>query len=179
MLLELSVGIWSSFFVSYYFGEELTLTFIFFGMIFAKLMDVDFLIYLFKNNRKIDQFAHEHRDILHYPIFYSLGGYAVFVYILQPNLALLWLFASLGHFVCDTFFGGWGIKWLVPFCNWYFCLASYSPQKIIKTKEGQRQIAKEYGDPNWIKNNSKLSFSLLRDLIIFLISSIFAFFAIS
>jgi len=178
MLLELSIGIWSAVFISYYFGEELTVSFVLLGVLFAKLMDVDFIIYLFKNNWKVDQFAHEHRDIFHYPILYSFGGCIVFVYFSYSALAALWLLASLGHFVCDTFFGGWGIRWLSPFCNWYFCFANYSPKKIIKTKNEQRRIAEKYGDSNWLKNNSKLSFTLFRDLTIFLLSAVFALFVL-
>jgi hypothetical protein len=121
----------------------------FFGIFCSLSPDVDFIIYLSRNRFKVDQFAHEHRDLFHKPIFFIIIGIAL--YFFSSEIGLIWMIGSLYHFLHDTFEGGWGIMWLYPFSKKYYTLVSYSPKKIISTKEEQRSLALKYGNPHWFR----------------------------
>jgi len=116
-----------------------------FGMIASISPDVDFLVYWIRK-KKIDQFAHEHRDLLHYPLWFPTIGGLLFWYIFGWVFGIVWFLVTMGHFIHDTGEGGYGIRWLYPFNKKYFLLKSI-------TKEEQRKLAEEYGNPDWFKQS--------------------------
>lgn len=123
-----------------------------FGVFSALTPDIDFIVYMIKNKWHVDQYAHEHRDLLHKPLLFSLIiGLVVFAFG-NAAYAWVWIAGTLWHCAHDTFEGGWGIQWLYPFYKGYFTLVSYSPKKYIRTKEEQRALAAQYGNPQWLKN---------------------------
>ncbi len=153
--------------VQYLLGFDISLYFVFFGCLVAISPDLDFLLY-YKMHKKVDHFAHKHRDILHYPLPYGFIGFAVFSFF-DFKLGIIWLLGTLAHFIHDTLESGWGIKWFYPFWNKYINLKLDGPRvKIIMTKEEQDKIAAEYGNSEWLQGSiSKKRF--LIEVIIFLI----------
>lgn len=122
-----------------------------FGVLSALAPDIDFILYLAKHRWKTDQFIHEHRDLLHKPLFVSVGGGAL-IALVNPWYGMVWLLGTLAHFIHDTFDGGWGILWLYPFSRGYFTLAAYSPKRYFQNREEQHEIASTHGNPSWLKD---------------------------
>lgn len=167
MILDISVGLLLGVIVNF-FTVNNSLALIIFGGVFAIIADIDFIIYLSKNNWKVDEFAHEHRDLLHNPIIFSfLGGVILFVF-LGWSWGLLWVLATSYHFLHDTIESGWGIRWLYPFSKKYFTLAPYSPKSVIEDKKEQRHIAAKYGNPNWLKEETRIKPRLILEIFLLL-----------
>lgn len=149
MYLDIFVGLCIGLLGSFISGE-VNIPLVVFGVFAALAPDIDFIIYLMRHQWKIDQYSHEHRDILHKPLLFSVligivlfvGGYSLY--------ALLWMLGTTWHFMHDTYDGGWGIAWLYPLKKGYYTRASYSPQTYIATKEEQRKIATQHGTARWM-----------------------------
>ena len=150
MLLDILFGLILGISMNFIIGTpDSMLPALFFGVFCSLFPDIDFIVYLLRNRFKVDQLAHEHRDLLHKPIFFIIAGIAL--YFLSPEIGSIWMIGNLYHFLHDTIEGGWGIMWLYPFSKKYYTLVSYSPKKIISTKEEQRALALKYGNPHWFK----------------------------
>lgn len=179
MFLDLSAGMLIGLCIQPIFGPELNDWLIVFGAFAAVAPDLDTVIYGLRRGWKTDQFSHNHRDILHYPVIISLlGGIAIAPAGLEP--ALIWFLATMFHFIHDTVEGGWGIKWLYPFWDKYICLKLDGPRpKIIMSKQEQRGIAAEYGDPNWLSKRVEFSAKLIAEILIFVVVSAITAIAVS
>lgn len=156
MLIDLSLGILAGIITNLVFGiSDYSVLIIVFGALAAIATDLDAIIYKFWYGRNFDQFAHEHRDIFHYPVIICGLGSIVMASI-NVALGLAWFSATLFHFIHDTLEGGWGVQWLYPFWNKYITLKQDepTPQKIM-TKEEQREIASQYGNPDWMAESWK------------------------
>ena len=104
----------------------------------------------------MDEFSHEHRDIIHNPLIYIVIG---FVALLFWSLPIAWLFATLSfwHFLHDSIpeGGGWGIRWLYPFSKKYYKFFSGPNGKFARrfviswTPTEQKRAATRFGDSNW------------------------------
>jgi hypothetical protein len=159
MFLDIGVGILLSIFISKWFNLPLTHLFVFLGIIFSLLPDADFLYHLFKRGTK-DTKDHEHRDILHYPIFFIFIG--LIIYNFSNPLGLLFIFGTLLHLLHDSIGIGWGIQWLWPISKNYFTFfyryqtphKDIFPKRLIYIHKPHEiaLLSKKYGDENWIKN---------------------------
>lgn len=178
MFLDIALGIFIAISVSWFFKTDLTIFLVLSAIIFALLPDVDALAVLIKK-KKIPELSHEHRKILHYPILFIL----VFLIILLVNkyLGIIFLSASLWHFLNDTFGLGWGVQWFWPFSDkflkgnlipWKAPNIPVLPRKFlyIWSSAEQKKIAQKYHDPNWIKNHPKKY--IITEIIIFLFAII-------
>lgn len=152
MFLDIAVGMIIGVVVAALTGQVNVLM-VLFGVFSALAPDIDALIYLVRNGGKVDHHAHEHRELLHRPLFFSGGGAIIVWWFFGTPYALLWFLGTLAHLLHDTFDGGWGIRWLDPFYEGYFTLASYSPKKHIPNLEEQRVIAEKYGNPRWLQES--------------------------
>lgn len=149
MYIDIAVGMMIGFVTSLVTGENY-FSLMLFGVFATLAPDIDFIVWLIRHHWKVDQFAHEHRDLLHRPLFFSLGG-GIFIGLISPVYGVVWFLGTTAHFIHDTFDGGWGIQWLHPFSVRYYTLASYSPKRSFKDKTEQRAIAAEYGNPRWLE----------------------------
>src|SRR3989338_3986025 len=124
MFLDIGVGILSSIFISWFFNLPLTFLLIIGGIVFALLMDVDFLFYVFQGKE-----VYRHRDLFHYPLIY-----------LPLGTVLLYFFV--------------GISWAAFFFLFQPHSRAQLPFKFIYIwRAGQfDEINKKLGDPDWFKN---------------------------
>ncbi len=152
MYIDIGFGLLIGLGIVFFSGEQDFLL-ILFGALAALAPDVDFILYLIKRRFKIDQYAHEHRDLLHMPLLFSIGGGVLIFTLISQLYAIVWVLGTMWHFVHDTLDGGWGIRWLHPFYSGYFTLATYSPKNHIPTKTEQREIATKHGNPNWLEQD--------------------------
>ncbi|MBP6929438.1 MAG: metal-dependent hydrolase [Candidatus Moranbacteria bacterium] len=172
MYIDIAVGLMIGWIVSLFVGEQ-HLSLMLFGMFATLAPDLDFIVWLVRNKWRVNQYAHEHRDLLHLPLIFGLGG-GLLIALFSPLVGVVWFFGTLAHFIHDTFDGGFGIKWLYPFSSGYFTLASYSPKRYFRNREEQRAVATVYGNPHWLEEQYlRLNPKLVGELMILAIASVF------
>jgi len=181
LLADIGIGIFSAIIASRLFQTKLTLFTVIIGIVFALLLDTDFLVEWIKRKRMPGKFSHEHRNLFHFPLFYiPIGSFVVFwfgwIYL------FLFIFNSLLHFLHDSLGIGWGIKWAYPFSkrNYKFFTGDdnrFSKRFIISwNKEELQKTVEKYGDPNWIKNiYFRPTLISITEVAIFLISLVVLF----
>ncbi len=164
MLLDIGLGIVSAILVGELYSLDITPLLIGLGIAFALLPDIDFIYSVarhWRNNESSNERAIiKHRDLVHYPLIYlPLGGLIALSF--GPAYSLLFLFASLGHFIHDSIGIGWGIPWLWPFTerNYTFFYRYTAPEKKLPSqmlyrweREHIDTLIDEYNDTNWLEN---------------------------
>jgi membrane-bound metal-dependent hydrolase YbcI (DUF457 family) len=173
MPFDIGIGIFAAIIFAHAEDVPLDWRILLVSVLFSLLPDIDFAIHFFKR-KQLDEFAHEHRDITHNPIIYILFGFIILSFW---SIALAWLFAALSfwHFFHDSIpeGGGWGIRWLYPFSEKYYKFFSGKDGKAARrfvvswTPTEQKQAAKKFGDPNWVKHYLHSS-ELLFEVIVFI-----------
>ena len=160
MPLDIGIGIFSAIIAGKIFSTELTPLLIGLGIAFALLPDIDFVYSLLKNGHRNHKAIATHRDLIHYPLIYLPAG-ALLAWLVDSQWAMLFLLASIGHFLHDSIGIGWGIPWLWPFSDAnYTFLYRYSPpgkrlpRKLIYRWERKQldELIERYGDPEWFYN---------------------------
>ncbi len=143
--------------LSKFYNTNLTLSVALTATIFCLLPDLDLFIWLKKHNWKIDKWAHEHRDTLHFPVIYLLSGYLLVLFFVNSFYALLFFLSSMLHFLHDSIGIGWGVKWLFPFSkkNYKFFTRQHLGEKrrIIAfwTPEELKKEVEARGENGWFK----------------------------
>lgn len=160
MFLDIGVGILAAILVSKLFSITLTYWFVAGGIVFALLMDADFIFHLWTGGTSKD--VHRHRDLLHYPIVYIPFGSSIAYFLGGNYWALLFAICSFVHFLHDSIGIGWGVQWLWPFRNdHYTFFYAYQPpsrpplpfQWVYIWKHDEiDKIEEKLGDHDWIKN---------------------------
>lgn len=173
MFLHLTEGVVMAVLAGIFTGTDQKIFFVVFGALATISPDIDFIIFLYRRRWKIDEFVHEHRDILHHPAQIVLIGGIIVWFLFGFDFCLLWIFAILVHFIHDSIFKGWGIRW-IPFDRRYFILAKYSPKRIISDLDEQRKIAIQYGDPKWFKKQTRANKKIIHEFVFFLAASVLA-----
>ncbi|OIO47732.1 MAG: hypothetical protein COY09_00425 [Candidatus Portnoybacteria bacterium CG_4_10_14_0_2_um_filter_39_11] len=185
MFLDVGIGLLLAMATGWLTNTNHKLWLLIFGAVSSLAPDIDLMIYLIKHKGKLDQFAHEHHELLHKPLFFSFGvafvilwldvAYIDMLYQVQLSLwASIWFSATIAHFIHDTFEGGWGIQWLWPFRDEYYLLAKNRLQ-VIHDKHEQREIAIQYGNPDWLKNYFNLEWWTITKIIFFVVALITSF----
>lgn len=161
MLLDIAIGVVGAIAVANAFSIEPTALFIWAGVLFALLPDIDFQYALFRYRGWRNTHALiRHREILHYPLAYLPIGAAIGL-LAGWEWAALFLLASLGHFLHDSIGLGWGVAWLWPFTNksYTFFYRYTAPEKRLPrqilyrwNREDMDHLIDEYRDANWLKN---------------------------
>lgn len=84
------------------------------GIVFAMLPDLDAIPELLRRGRiaASSEYVHDHRDYLHFPILFLLIG--ILVYVIFPFWGLLFLIATMLHFLNDMYGTGWGVPIFWP-----------------------------------------------------------------
>lgn len=171
MIMDIGVGMLIGVLVNFLTTNEPNIYFVIFGIFAALAPDIDYMIYMIKNNWKRDKYSHNHRDLLHHPILFSVCG-AVIFYVVNPALGMIWFCGTMYHFVHDTF-NAWGIRWGSPFLKQYILIAGYSPKNIIRNKEEQALLVEKYGNDNWLKDGYlTLNTELVAEIIFFVAGTV-------
>ncbi len=93
------------------------------GIAFALLPDIDAVPRLLRTGSAVatKDDPQDHREFLHYPILFLLGG--ILISVFSMFWGLLFLSATMFHFLNDTWGTGYGIAWAWPFSkqNLKFC----------------------------------------------------------
>jgi len=177
MFLDVGIGLLLAIVIGWLTNTNHKLWLLIFGAVSALAPDVDLIVYLIKHKGKLDQLAYEHRELLHKPLAFSCGVFFLmwwfdlsYLSYKTPLLpwAIVWFWATFSHFVHDTFEGGWGIQWWWPLEDKYYLLTKQRLQ-VIRDKQEQREIAIQYGNPNWLKSCFSWQWWAITKIIFFVI----------
>ena len=157
MFLDIAIGILTAIGISEFFDMPLNALFVAGGILFALLPDIDYLFFCIRDGNQ--KYAHQHRDLIHYPLFYIPLG-MIAASLVNVHWGLLFGITSLLHFQHDSIGIGWGIKWLWPFSQKSFKLFSRKDGQLswswrhyaAWTPQELKIVAETHGDPNWFRN---------------------------
>ncbi len=185
MFLDLKLGILWALLIGFVFGEPITLLWVFLGVCFALLPDIDFWIELIQRGTVGGKTLGAHRTLLHNPLTYI--PVTLFVgSLFGPALMTLFGLGVFGHFVHDSMGMGFGVRWLWPF--------SLNFHKFFSDREGNirydikhffvswppeemQRVITEKGNDNWLKEDLEYSknhaFSIGLKFVTFFLGLIF------
>lgn len=163
------MGILLAHWIGNIYGVVVTPALILLGIAFALLPDIDFLLTKISAIRNI---IGAHRSATHYPIIHAVLGVIAF-FIFGKIIATLYVLCVFYHLIHDTFFLGWGIKWLWPVSHTSLSIFHDKNHQITCsvltwTREEDVQIKNEYANPDWVKD-----FYLRPNIISFMEYSVF------
>lgn len=161
MLADIAIGIFSAFFTSYLFQVKPSFSLLLVGIFFALLPDIDFLIEWIRGRKPLGRFERDHRNLFHYPLFYILIG-SIFVFWFSWAYLFLFVINSLWHFIHDSIWVGWGVKWLYPFSK-----KRYKFDKPLKRPGKENWIKEIYFRPTVVSITESLLF--FSSLIVYLV----------
>jgi membrane-bound metal-dependent hydrolase YbcI (DUF457 family) len=167
MLFDLGVGLIIAALVDVFQSSDPEIGFYLFGALAALSPDLDMPIWLLRTRGRLDRWAHRHRDLLHYPLFFIPGGALLFGWFFGSVYGLVFALASFAHFFHDSFNEGWGIRWFWPFSKRYFKLERENKTWALKrwTRTEQDALAALHGDDNWAQRRyARLSPSLVVEI---------------
>jgi len=159
MFLDIGFGIILAIISAKIFNLEISSFLISSSIFFTLLPDIDFFIELAKRGKVGGRVLGEHRAITHFPL-----TFIPFIFLIWLVFGNLFCFISFTgtffHFLHDSVFLGWGIKWFWPFKNRTYKFfvnpktGWWGKEKIIHSWDDKEleKICSEYGDPDWIKN---------------------------
>jgi hypothetical protein len=154
VLFDIGVGLLLTALVGVITGSEPTWTLVMVGLAGSLWPDIDFLIWILRG-KKIDHFAHQHRDLLHKPLMLTPLLTIFVVTYLGWRAGIIAGAATLVHFLHDSGSTGWGVKWFWPLNDLYYAYRACGnePARLHKwTRVEQDQLCRCYGDSQWMKN---------------------------
>ncbi len=155
VFFDIGVGLVLTTLVGVATNSEPSWTLLCVGLLGALWPDIDFIIWILRG-KKVDHLAHQHRDLLHRPLILTpILTIAVWLW-LGRQAGILFGIATLAHFTHDTIGHGWGIKWLWPLDNRYWCYRSCGDHPIQMhawTKYEQDLMCEDYGNRHWMKQS--------------------------
>lgn len=158
MFYDIGIGVLLSLGLSHVLSIPPSGMWVVMGVVFSLIPDLDFLFHLRKGGSTKN--AHKHRDYWHYPLIFVPVGTLIIV-LFSWQYALLFLFATLLHFIHDSIGIGWGVQWLYPFkTNHYAFLYHYEPkgrrlarQNFYSWRHDEIDtLSRNHGDVDWVKN---------------------------
>ena len=83
MFFDIGVGILLSILMHTLFQSEISIPFVFFGIAASLFPDIDFCIEYIKHGSVGGKFIREHRELLHFPLFYIPLILVIFLIFVQ------------------------------------------------------------------------------------------------
>lgn len=166
-LFDIGIGLLLSTAMAIYAGLEPSLWLLATGICGSILPDWDMIPHLIKKGGKLDQWAHKHRDISHYPLLIIPLATVAVGYLAGFWYGVIIATTTTAHYLADSEEIGWGVRWLYPFSRRYFAYRSVDEESKrfhAWTPKEQNKIAAKYGNPQWSKDKSRW----LYDYLVFL-----------
>lgn len=158
MPLDIAFGIYLAIAANSILDIPLTLFSVVLLILFTLSPDLDAIISAIKRGNLGDE-NHFHRNLMHYPLIFTPAGAVLTVVILGKEYAILFVLASIFHFLHDSIGTGWGVRWLYPFSKKNYKLFyqvdtwKKEARKLIYawSPEELKAVMKKYHNPNWLK----------------------------
>ncbi|MFW5853399.1 MAG: metal-dependent hydrolase [Patescibacteria group bacterium] len=160
-LADFGHGIILSILITHIFDIDYSILYLFFGILFSILPDLDAIdeFFKYKSVAASKDRPKDHRDGWHYPVIWVFVG--VVITILDSFWGVFFLSSIIVHFLNDSWGTGWGIQWLWPISNKSYKFLSHknkdagvSVENIIVswTPEEKKDVMSKLGNPNWVKD---------------------------
>jgi len=154
MIVDIAAGILISVGIAHLFGASLTWLLVIIGILAALFPDLDTLTRFFPERHVIRRIVGVHRGLLHRPLFVILLSCLAF--FAGPLIGTIVVCGVIYHLVHDTFFLGWGIKWLWPFSELSISIfhdrrGSFVPYALVWQPEDDARIKAEYSTDDWVQ----------------------------
>lgn len=153
MVIDVGAGILLALFVAHAFNFFATPSFILLGILCTLFPDIDTLLSAIPPVRAV---IGGHRSAVHHPFIYLLIAPVVWA-VWGNAVGLLFALGVCYHLVHDTFFLGYGIKWLWPFSKKSLSMFHDKDGRItsdilIWSPEDDARIESTYQSPHWIRD---------------------------
>ncbi|OGY37215.1 MAG: hypothetical protein A3E36_01295 [Candidatus Andersenbacteria bacterium RIFCSPHIGHO2_12_FULL_45_11b] len=171
-LLDIAFGLFVAVIASLVCGFEPSIWLIIAGVAGAILPDWDMALYLLLGG-KLDQFAHRHRDISHYPMITIPIAIVAVSHFCGQEYATVVAIAMLCHYFGDSFSIGWGIQWLGPIVPLYFAYRAVGadvPRFFAWTQKEQDHVASLFGDPQWATQKKRWEYDAILLIVVLAIT---------
>jgi hypothetical protein len=147
------MGILIAFGVANVFVVAPTPEVVLFGVLFALLPDIDFLLTRIAAIRNV---IGEHRSATHFPLLHLVVSMIMYM-LFGKVLATLYFICTFYHLVHDTLFLGWGIKWLWPYSNKALSIfhdkgGVITSDILVWGTDEDKRVRTEYASPNWVRD---------------------------
>lgn len=169
--MDIGAGILLAFVTGHLWGTTVTWQLVGVGVAGALFPDIDLLL---ERIPPVQRIIGSHRSALHYPIVCLLVGLCCFL-LFGSVLGTAFVVGILFHLVHDTFFLGWGIKWLWPFSHTALSLlherhGRLTTDMLLVRLDNEEAIKKQYPSPDWIRSfYLRPSFVSLTEYPVFLV----------
>ena len=155
MVIDVGAGILLALWGMNHFAIPFTASWIALGIFAALFPDLDTLTRFLPRGNIIRRVIGEHRGLLHRPLFYTIIFPFVF-FALGRAIGTLFALGILYHLIHDTFFLGWGIKWLWPFSQKSLSLFHDKDGRLTKEilwwgPEEDERIESTYRTDHWVR----------------------------
>lgn len=171
VFFDIGIGLLMATIVGAVTGSEPSWMLLAVGVTGALWPDADFIVWIMRG-KKVDHLTHQHRDLLHRPLVLTPLLTTAVWWLLGWRPGVLFVVTTIAHFTHDTIGHGWGIKWLWPVDNRYWCYRSFGdqPTKLYAwTKQEQDELCEQYGNRQWMQQAyGGLSRSMMLELAMLL-----------
>jgi hypothetical protein len=161
MIIDLIAGIILSLGVAHVFELPVTPSWIFFGILFALLPDVDFFTEFLQRGTVGGKKLGSHRVLTHIPLLFVPPAVWLYLTIGTP-VAVLFIVCILWHFTHDSHAMGYGYRLFYPFSEKFYKFFSdkegnyrydFSHFVTSWTKEEVEALHEKYGNDQWIQDH--------------------------
>lgn len=178
MFFDLGIGIIVSVLASKYLGMPMDHILVFGSMLFSIFPDVDFIMVLLEYGYA-GKYSHNHRHLFHFPLIYLIFFGLLIWLFFGINWFLIFLAASIMHFLHDGIGIGWGVPYLFPFSRRNFKFFTTRENKFSFkfinswNQEELAEAVEKFGEEHWFKKYYlRLSSVFIVEMSVFVISVI-------
>lgn len=152
--MDIGVGILLAVLTADHFVLPLSWLLVAFGICAALFPDLDTLTRFLPEKNIVRRIVGEHRGLLHRPALYLV--LVPILFLSSIPVGTLFALGVFYHLVHDTFFTGWGIKWLWPFSQVSISIfhdkaGTFVPKILIWQPHEEAAIKTEYRTDHWVR----------------------------
>lgn len=181
MFLDILLGLFWATVTSFAFHVPLTPWWLFLGVLFAFLPDLDFWIEFIKRGTVGGKTLGAHRVLTHLPLLFVIPALLLFIYG-SPALGTLFILGIYGHFLHDSAGMGYGYRLLYPFSPLFYKFFSDKEGNIIYTRKHfmvrwtrteVEALHQKHGNDDWLQDDIQYHLTHWRELLLQVIILIF------
>ena len=161
MFLDILLGLlWASL-TSFIFAIPLTPWWLFLGVVFALLPDIDFLVEYLRRGTVGGKTLGDHRVLTHIPLLFVVPALLLFFFG-SAALGTLFVLGVYGHFIHDATGMGYGYRLFYPFSPLFYKFFSdregtiYRDRRHIMVRWKREEVEalhQKYGNDHWLQDD--------------------------
>lgn len=161
MFLDILLGTFWAFLTATVFEVSLTPSWVFLGIVFAVLPDLDFWIEYLRRGTVGGKTLGDHRVLTHIPLLFVIPAILLFIYG-GVALGTLFVLGVYGHFVHDATGMGYGYRLFYPFSPFFYKFFSDKEGNIYRdrghfvvrwTRTEVEALHARYGNDRWLQDD--------------------------